>query len=103
MGRNTLIERRRRQILIHSCIYYEFNDNILEDYQYDAFAKELKQLVKDNPKEAQQALFNDEFKQWDKSDCPSGYDLPYNNAWVRDKAIYLMRLRDEVYDKNREK
>ena len=29
-----LIKRRRLQILIHSCIYYEFNQNLITDIQW---------------------------------------------------------------------
>ena len=36
------IQQRRLQLLIHSCIYYEFNQNLISDKQWDEWAKELK-------------------------------------------------------------
>lgn len=39
-----LIKRRRLQILIHSCIYYEFNQNLITDTQWASWALELEQL-----------------------------------------------------------
>jgi hypothetical protein len=39
-----LIHRRRRQILVHSIIYYHLNENIVPDAVFDAWAKELAAL-----------------------------------------------------------
>lgn len=43
-----LIHRRRRQILVHSIIYYRLNENIIPDAVFDAWAKELAALQSDN-------------------------------------------------------
>lgn len=40
-----LINRRERQILLHSCIYYELDKNIISDYQFDIWSKELVELM----------------------------------------------------------
>ena len=47
----SLINRRENQILIHSAIYYRFNDNLLQDYQYDNIGKDLIELAHKYPKE----------------------------------------------------
>ena len=39
-----LIKRRRLQILVHSCIYYEFNESIVDDATWAKWAVELEQL-----------------------------------------------------------
>lgn len=39
-----LIKRRRRQILVHSCLYYRLASNIISDFQYDCWGKELGKL-----------------------------------------------------------
>lgn len=43
-----LIHRRRRQILVHSIIYYKYGESIVEDAVFDAWAKELTKLQSDN-------------------------------------------------------
>ena len=39
-----LIKRRRAQMLIHSCIYYEMNTNIVSDDTWQKWADELESL-----------------------------------------------------------
>ena len=35
------INQRRRQMLVHSCIYYRFDTNIVSDFDYDRWVNEL--------------------------------------------------------------
>jgi NAD-dependent DNA ligase len=86
------ISQRRGQLLIHSCIYYHLDTSIVEDYQYDAWARELKELVKKYPEEAKEARFANEFSEWDKDDCLSGYNLPISGEWVTSMAKELLKL-----------
>ena len=65
-----LIKRRRIQVLVHSCIYYALDDNIVPDHIFDNWAKELEQLMKDHPG-AYSDRFDYAFKNWDSS---SGYN-----------------------------
>lgn len=44
------IRRMRRQILVHSIIYYRFSDNLIDDFKYDKIARELVKLQAENPK-----------------------------------------------------
>ena len=83
-----LIKRRRLQILVHSCLYYELDTNIISDYTYDCWAKELEQLMKEHPG-AYSDRFDIAFAKWDSS---SGYDLPLRDPWVYSKAQYLSTL-----------
>ena len=39
-----LIKRRRLQLIVHSCIYYRLNDNLISDATYDKWARELARL-----------------------------------------------------------
>ena len=39
-----LLNRRRRQILVHSGIYYKMNDNLISDSTWSAWAAELEEL-----------------------------------------------------------
>ena len=44
-----LIKRRRLQMLIHSCLYYELDTELISDAQFDTWALELATLLKENP------------------------------------------------------
>lgn len=81
-----LIQQRRLQILIHSCIYYKFNGNIISDRQYDIFGKELVQLQQQYPHVSEKVIWYEAFKDWDGN---TGFDLPTNDAWVIEKANKL--------------
>ena|SRR5690554_3133152 len=87
-----LISRRRRQILVHSCIYYRFSDSIIDDYTYDMWSKELADLQEKYPDLAKKSAWNEEFKDFDGS---TGFDLPIAHPWVVGTAQYLMKLHRE--------
>lgn len=95
------ISQRRSQVLVHSCLYYYLDTNIIEDHQYDAWAREVKELVKKYPEEAKKARFANEFSEWDEDDCLSGYRLPIKGEWVMKKARELLEIRGELENGNR--
>lgn len=82
-----LINRRRRQILVHSCIYYRLNNNLITDKQFDEWAYELVDLQKQYPEIAEQAVFAESFKDFDGS---TGFNLPIHHPWVLRKAQQLL-------------
>lgn len=61
------IRQRRRQMLVHSYIYYELNQNIVSDHQWSEWAKELQELQQKYPKESAEVEEYDQFKDWDGS------------------------------------
>ena len=69
------IKQRRRQMLVHSYLYYEKNENIVSDSKWSQWAMELVQLQKDYPEEASEVEFAEMFKDWDGS---SGAFLNFN-------------------------
>lgn len=85
-----LIHRRRQQLLVHSCIYYRFDCNIVSDNAFDGWCHQLINLQKNFPEIADQGIYAKEFKSLDHA---SGFDLPFNSPEVVDKARYLLRLR----------
>lgn len=87
----SLIKRRRRQVLVHSYIYYELNDNIISDKQWSAWAEELENLQKQYPEESAEVELYDEFKGFDHS---TGANLNYPD-WVHSKALQLIRYHYE--------
>ena len=81
------IQQRRLQMLIHSCIYYEYNGNVISDRQFDLWAKELVQLQTDYPDIADSVIWADAFKGFDGS---TGFDLPIKDKWVMAKAKNIL-------------
>lgn len=91
----SLIQRRRLQLLVHSAIYYAYNESIVTDEQWKNWALELEQLQKDFPTEAAEAPYAESFQNFDHS---TGYDLPFANPEISAKARWILkqhRLRDE--------
>lgn len=52
-----------RQVIVHSYIYYELNDNIITDSEFDKKCIELDS----RRKELKETKFNDIFTNWDSS------------------------------------
>lgn len=82
-----LINRRRRQILIHSAIYYELNDNIIDDRTWSKWALELVDLQKKYPEIAEKCVYAEEFRDFDGS---TGFHLPINSEEILNKATELL-------------
>lgn len=87
-----LINRRENQILLHSCIYYKFNDNLIEDWQYDSIGRDLLELSKDYPDEFEASYHYEEFIDYVNSETPSGFNLRYSTVENVSKAMHLLRL-----------
>lgn len=45
----SLIERRQRQFLVHSFLYYQLNESVISDEKYDSICKELVELQQKHP------------------------------------------------------
>lgn len=75
----------RAQMLIHSFIYYEMDDCIISD---DEWQKRANRLAKVQSKYGTTIGFYDEqFAEWDGT---TGHHLTYDD-WVRGKANELLR------------
>ena len=70
------IRQRRRQMLVHSFLYYELDSNIISDYAWSKWGVELAELQKKYPKESAEVEYADLFKDWDGS---SGAHLVYDD------------------------
>lgn len=94
------IQLLQRSILVNSFSYYELNDNILSDFQYDANARQLEELSKEHPEEFKRSryyrYFNDFYDAGEHA--TSGFDLLervrkddkdlYRHIWI-DAALAL--------------
>ncbi len=83
------IKRRRAQMLVHSCIYYELNDSIISDHQWQEWADELQQLQTQHPDCIDINFFDWEFRNWDGA---TGNHLPHRDPWVFAKANYILEI-----------
>lgn len=88
-----LITRRRRQILVHSFLYYQLNENIIDDYTFDRWSKELYELQIQYPEIASKCIYDDGFKEFDGS---SGYDLPYSNPEIQSTGFKLLNYHNKL-------
>lgn len=87
-----LIQRRRLQILVHSCIYYILDESIISDSTWSAWAAELVELQQRYPEIAETACWHEAFSGFDGS---TGFDLPLEDEWVLNKARYLLKRRKQ--------
>ena len=88
-----LIQQRRYQILVHSCIYYVMSNNVISDKQWDEWAKELKTLQENYPEISKKTPLYDYFNDWDAS---TGEFLPIREKWVMNLASYVLRLNSKA-------
>lgn len=94
------IQQRRYQLLIHSCIYYHLNQNIISDKQWDEWARELKTLQEHYPDIAKQITLHEYFKDWDAS---TGSFLPITLPWVEEIAHRLVGNKKSVSNVKKKK
>lgn len=80
------IKQRRKQMLVHSHMYYVLGRSVLSDHQFDEWAYELRDLQREYPKESKVCDFAEVFKDWDGT---TGYHLPYY-PWVDAVAQQIM-------------
>lgn len=83
-----LIQKRRLQLLIHSCIYYELNSNVISDKQWDEWARELVKLQADYPAISEKVCMYEDFKDWDAS---TGAFLPIRTIEVKSRADCVLK------------
>ena len=90
----TIVERiqlLQRSILVQSFAYYELNDNILSDFQYDANARQLMDMKKEYPEEFKRSRYYEYFKDFSSGDdnmhYTSGFDL-LERVRKKDKELY---------------
>jgi len=86
------IRQRRAQMLVHSYIYYEMNDNIVDDYTWQRWANELRDLQKENPDDCNINFYDEAFKDWNGD---TGAMLPLRDPWVVSKAEKIL-----LYNRN---
>lgn len=87
-----LITRRRMQLTVHSFLYYQLSENIIDDYTFDLWSKELVDLQCEHPGVAAECIFPEEFKKFDGS---TGFDLPYHYPNIQAIGYRLLKMHKE--------
>lgn len=97
------IQLLQRSILVNSYAYYEMNENILSDYQYDMNTRQLLELKESNPEAYKKSRYR---KYFDNFESGTGFDLTGRlrknrklyNIVSRDAQV-AVRLKKEWLDK----
>mgnify|MGYP002517622545 CR=1 FL=1 len=66
------IQLLQRSILVNSYAYYELNENILADYQYDRNTRQLLELKEANPEAYRKSRYA---RYFDNFESGTGFDL----------------------------
>ena len=85
-----LIEKRRRQVLVNSVVYYRFGDNLISDETWTQWAVELEELQRKYPDIAKEVWYAEAFEGFDHS---TGQDLPLDDPWAVNKTWHLLEYR----------
>lgn len=88
----TRIELLERWILVQSYAYYELNDNIASDFEYDDNAKQLIKLISENPEDHYNSRYYSYFSKYEPG-CTSGFEL-LGKVKKKDKTLYNIIYRD---------
>ena len=91
--------RRRKQILVHSCLYYRLDTNLIEDWQYDKIGRRLAELQIAYPEISNNLGYHDkEFKGFGEDHCYSGAFLPTSSPEVvatAERLLYLTSVNNK--------
>lgn len=83
------IQLLQRSILVNSYAYYELNENILSDYQYDANTRMLLSLKESNPEAFKKSRY---YRYFDNFESGTGFDLTYRLS--KNKKLFKRIAKD---------
>lgn len=83
------IQLLQRSILVNSYAYYELNENILADYQYDANTRQLLELKESNPEAYRKSKY---YRYFDNFESGTGFDL--TSRIRKSKTLYRRIAND---------
>lgn len=85
------IQRRRLQLLVHSYIYYELDQNIVSDTVWSRWATELAELQERYPNMSKKIPYAQEFAGWDGS---TGAFLKFDEPTI-ERAERLLAIENK--------
>jgi len=83
------MDRRERQILVHSFLYYRMDENIVSDHSYDLWSHELADSIQDHESEFKQTAYYKDFIGFTGS---TGMDLPLGSPEIERIALRLLAI-----------
>ena len=83
------IQLLQRSILVQSYCYYELNENLLSDYQYDMNTRQLLALKRDVPEAFKKSRY---YKYFDNFESGTGFDL--TGRLRKDKKLFKIISHD---------
>ena len=83
------IQLLQRSILVNSYAYYELNENILSDFQYDANTRQLLELKESAPEAYRKSQY---YRYFDNFESGTGFDL--TGRIRKNKKLYNKVARD---------
>ena len=83
------IQLLQRSILVNSYAYYELNENILSDFQYDVNTRQLLELKESAPEAYQKSRY---YRYFDNFESGTGFDL--TGRIRKNKKLYDKVARD---------
>lgn len=87
------IKQRRYQMLVHSYLYYQRDESIVDDSTFDRWARELVQLQQEHPHIAEQVEFHNHFIAFDGT---TGFDLPFTMPKIQNIGDRLLRYKSST-------
>ena len=91
-----LIHRRREQMLVHSYIYYQLNDNIIDDSTWSKWAMELQKMCE----KPTTLVVGVSVKYLEDTIIFSGKtDSPYLKGQIDGAKLVISRIKDYEEDK----
>lgn len=90
------IKQRRRQMLVHSYLYYQLGTSIIDDFTFDRWARELVKLQADFPDIAATVEYHKDFIDFDGS---SGFDLPFALPDIQRVGNRLLKYEENSNEK----
>ena len=83
------IQLLQRSILVNSYAYYELNENILADHQYDKNTRQLLELKESNPEAYNKSRYA---RYFDNFESGTGFDL--TSRIEKNRKLYRQIARD---------
>ena len=83
------IQLLQRSILVNSYAYYELNENILSDHNYDKNTRQLLELKHSNPEAYRKSRYS---RYFDNFESGTGFDL--TSRIQKNKKLYRQVSRD---------
>ena len=88
LNMNELIQQKIRQYLVHSFLYYQLDESIISDMQYDHICADVAKLISDNS--AKNSLPFDDLLKSSLTDNVSGFSINKYPPEIVSAALHLL-------------